>query len=145
MLHPRIVLALLPVVACIFWACHKSTGPASPTVVAYQVPGCVSQLGKSGLSDSCFSYQFHEALAVDFCATGNCCPDSNRFSLNHKISSDSIIVTVADTAAHLCHCICSYVLHVEFHDLPGNSYLLICERSDYPAHTVLYAEEVHRQ
>jgi hypothetical protein len=145
MLHPRISLRLIAVFAVILSTCHKSTEPGSPGVVAYQVPGCASQLGKRVLSDSCFSYQFRDALLVDFCASANCCPDSNRFSITHRVSTDSIIVTIADTAAQLCRCNCPYVLHVEFHDLPKDSYLLVCERRDYSSHILLYAQPVHRQ
>jgi hypothetical protein len=145
MLHPRIILTLVAVLALILSACHKSTEPGSPGVVAYQVPGCASQLGNRVFSDSCFSYQFHDALLVDFCASANCCPDSNRFSIKHRIGTDSIIVTIADTAAQLCFCICPYVLHVEFHDLPEDSYLFVCERRDYSSQILLYTQRVHRE
>ena len=143
--HARIILALVSVLALILSACQKSTEPGSPSVVAYQVPGCASQLGTRGASDSCFSYQFRDALLIDFCATANCCPDSNRFSIEHRISNDSILVTIADTAAQLCRCICPYVLHVEFHDLPADSYMLVCERRDYSSNILLYAQPVSRQ
>jgi hypothetical protein len=72
----------LGVLAVFMFACERSTEPDAPSVVAFQVPGCGANLVKASASDSCFSYQFHDALIVDFCATANCCPDSNRFSLS---------------------------------------------------------------
>jgi hypothetical protein len=152
MLHPHVILVFLAVLAFIrfgcdiFPGCGQSTEPASPpaspTFVAYQVPGCASHLGEG--EDSCFSYEFHDTLVVEFCATANCCPDSNRFSFNHRISSDSIIVTIADTAPQNCFCTCTYVLHVELSLLPENSYLFVCERRDYSSHILLYAQRVYR-
>lgn len=144
MLRPRLLRTFVAVLAFFLSGCDKGAEPAPAMFVAYQVPGCTSHLGKRVLEDSCFSYEFHDALSVDFCATANCCPDSNRFSLSHRISGDSIIVTIADTAAQNCFCTCTYVLHVEFHVLAENSYLFVCERRDYSSHILLYAEPVNR-
>jgi hypothetical protein len=134
----------LGVLAVLMAACERSTEPDAPSVVAFQVPGCGANLLKASASDSCFSYQFHDALIVDFCATANCCPDSDRFSFRHRISHDTIFVAIADTAAQLCNCICSYVLHMEFRDLPGDSYVFFCTREDYSDRLVFYSERVHR-
>jgi hypothetical protein len=139
----RFVLAF-GVLAVFMFACERSTEPDTPSVVAFQVPGCGANLLKASASDSCFSYQFHDALIVDFCATANCCPDSNRFSFKQRVSHDTIMVTIADTAAHLCRCICPYVLHMEFRDLPGDSYIFFCTWDDYSDRLVFYSERVHR-
>jgi hypothetical protein len=96
--------------------------------VSYQVPGCnpTSSLIKDSFIDSCFQYSFTDTLKVEFCVPGNCCPDSNRFVTNYSISSDTIFVTVTDTAAHLCHCICNYIIHLEISGLSNNEYLFYC-------------------
>jgi hypothetical protein len=134
----------LGIIAVFMVACERSTEPDAPSVVAFQVPGCGANLLKASASDSCFSYQFHDALIVDFCATANCCPDSNRFSFKQRISHDTIFVAIADTAAQLCNCICPYVLRMEFRDLPGDSYVFFCTREDYSDRLVFYSERVQR-
>jgi hypothetical protein len=117
------VVLAISVLALLIPTCEQSTDPRSPAVSAFQVPGCGGRFLKTTASDSCFSYQFHDALVVDFCASANCCPDSDRFSFRHRVSHDTIMVTIADTAAPLCRCICNYVFHMEFRDLPGDSYV----------------------
>ena len=126
--------------------CDQSVEPAKDKNSIIQIPGCDStRLGKTLIpDDSCFSYQFYESLIVDFCVSGNCCPDSNRFSTNHTITNDTIIVAVADTAGQLCRCVCTYILHGEFHDLPGNNYLFLVYQMEDSAETLLYAVNVHR-
>jgi len=96
-------------------------------------------------ADSCFSYDFHDALVVEFCALANCCPDTNRFAIAHSVQNDSIVVTIADTARHLCRCICTYVLHVEFSDLQEDSYQFVCRREDYSSQIVPYSQRVFRR
>lgn len=100
--------------------------------VSYQVPGCnpTSSLKKDSLIDSCFQYSFTDTLEVEFCVPGNCCPDSDRFVTNYSIHSDTIFVTVTDTAAHLCHCICDYIIHLEISGLPNDEYLFYCDCQD---------------
>ena len=144
MKHRYPAILVVTVLSGLMCACEKSTEPGSPDVVAFQVRGCQPGLGKETSTDSCFSYQFHDALLVDFCASANCCPDSNRFSFKHAISHDTIRVTIADTAAHLCRCVCTYILHMEFRDLLGDSYVFFCTRQDYSDQVVLYSERVHR-
>ena len=133
-------LVAIALVSTVILACDKSTGPAPPDMIAGQIAGCQSHLPKVGSADSCFSYEFHEALIVDFCAMANCCPDSNRFSFEHRIANDTIFVAVADTAAPLCNCFCRYVLHMEFRNLTGYSYIFFCTIED----SVTYAAWVHR-
>jgi hypothetical protein len=96
------------------------------------------------VSDSCFSYRFDEALLVDLCATGNCCPDAERFSIKQDIQNDTIVVTIADTAAQLCRCLCCYLLHFEFHDLQYSSYMFVCRREDYSSRIIIYSLRVYR-
>jgi hypothetical protein len=133
--------------ALVLPGCDKSVGPESDQTRIVQMPGCKSgQLGKSSVSsDSCFTYQFHDALDVYFCASGNCCPDTNRFLIKHETRSDTILVTIADTAAHLCRCSCTYMLHAEFQNLPGDQYQFVCQREDYSSTLVLYSALVRRQ
>ena len=146
----RIVVAVffwVSVAALLHSGCGKSVGPENDQTWIVQMPGCKSgQLGKSSVStDSCFTYQFHDALDVYFCATANCCPDTNRFLIKHEIRNDTILVTIADTAAHLCRCTCTYMLHAEFQNLPGDQYVFVCQREDYSSTLVLYSAFVHRQ
>jgi hypothetical protein len=138
------VFLAIGVLALLIPTCEQSTEVPSPSVSAFQVPGCGSDFLRVTVNDSCFSYQFHDALVVEFCMSANCCPDSNRFSFRHMVSHDTILVTVSDTAAHLCHCICNYVLHMEFRDLPGDNYVFFCTREDYSDRLVFYSERVHR-
>jgi hypothetical protein len=138
------VALAIGLLALLIPTCEQSTDTQSPGVSAFQVPGCGSHLLKVTATDSCFSYQFHDALIVEFCMSANCCPDSNRFSFRHRISQDSIMVTIADTARPLCNCICTYVLHMEFRDLPADDYIFFCTRSDYSDRVVFYSERVHR-
>jgi hypothetical protein len=154
MRRPYVILTVEAVLAFVLSTCtlrregcEESTEPSPPpppTSSGYQVPGPASQVDKD--VDSCFSYEFPYffPLKVDFCATGNCCPDSNRFSFNFRVTSDSVIVTIADTAAQKCFCTSTYVLHVEFRYLPNETYWFVCERRDYSPRTLLYAERVYR-
>lgn len=112
---------------------------------AKQVGGCNSARGlaKTSPFDSCFTYSFDETLKIDFCVFGNCCPDSQRFTTNYTLSADTIFVEVADTAAHLCRCICNYTIRVELSGLQKDSYLFYC---NYPIQdsTLKYREFVHK-
>ena len=96
---------------------------------ANQIPGCNGSftLDKVSVSGSCFSYTFDDTLKIDFCVPGNCCPDSDRFVTNYDIKSDTLFVTVADTAENLCYCICNYVIHIEVTGLPNERYVFRCD------------------
>jgi hypothetical protein len=135
--------------ACTWMSCfHQSTNPESQQAqgLIYQIRGCQTALAKNlAANDSCFSYHFERTLRLDFCLSGNCCPDSNRFRLSYKIRSDTIFVAVADTAAQLCRCICIYMIHAEFDDLPMDHYLFYCTREDYSSQLVHYREHVYRK
>ncbi|MDZ7304709.1 MAG: hypothetical protein ONB44_21485 [candidate division KSB1 bacterium] len=106
-----------------------------------QIPGCSGHgLTKAAFADSCFSYKFTQDLVVDFCVSANCCPDSNRFQFAYEVRHDTIAVAVADTAANLCRCICDYVIHAEFSDLPRDRYMFLC----YYQNKLRYNEIVKR-
>lgn len=126
--------------------CAKSVNPENVESSIVQIPGCQSaQLAKSSASsDSCLTYLFQNTLYVDFCATGNCCPDSNRFAITHEIRGDTIAVTIADTAVSLCRCMCRYILHAEFHDLPRDQYVFVCKRADASSSILMYSATVYR-
>jgi hypothetical protein len=143
----RSIILAVCIAGMSFLDCSGSVGPESSQNSIIQVPGCKSgQIAKlSAVSDSCLTYVFRDVLYVDFCAFANCCPDSNRFSFKHSIDRDTILVTIADTAAHLCRCNCTYYLHAEFHDLPGERYVFVCQRMDYSSRVVLYSAVVQRQ
>jgi len=111
------------------------------------VPGCKSnQLLKSGdtFGDSYFTYSFTDKLIVDFCVSGNCCPDENRFRTSSNILGDSIIVTVADTAQNLCKYICNYIIHGEFEQLPKDRYFIKCILADEENKQIICTEKVKR-
>jgi hypothetical protein len=119
----------------------QPTEPEHVKAQLYQISGC-SGLGltKAAVDDSCFSYKFAQDLVVDFCVSANCCPDSLRFQFTHDIRHDTILVAVADTAANLCRCICNYVIHAEFTDLPRDRYVFCC----YYGEAMVYNEKVNR-
>ncbi len=145
----EIVMALVVVLlaAGLTTCTDRSAGPNSMNVKAtlyqsggWDSPGVLSEIEPSG---SCFKYKFVDTLLVEFCLTGNCCPDSNRFSLTHEIRGDTIFVTSADTARNLYRCFCRYVIHAEFENLELNRYRFICARSDEGGR-VYYVESVSR-
>ena len=136
--------AFLAIILVAIAGCDKSTGPTVSTLTAYQVPGCVSGIAQQAPGDTCFAFEFQQKLFVQFCATGNCCPDSDRFSFRHSISRDTIYVTIADTAAQLCRCMCKYTLVMEFTGLEKNSYQFVCSREDYSNRLIIYSKRVSR-
>ncbi len=93
-----------------------------------QIPGCFldSSLAKVSNNDSCFDYIFTDTLKIDFCVSGNCCPDSQRFFSEIYIKSDTIFVSVVDTAENLCYCICKYKIHLEISGLSEDQYVFYC-------------------
>jgi hypothetical protein len=96
---------------------------------SYETSKCVSSgLAKRSkiMSDSIFSYSFSQNLIFDFSVKGNCCPDSNRFIISHDTRSDTIVITVIDTAQNLCRCSCLYMVHVELDNLSLDSYIIRC-------------------
>lgn len=134
-----ILLATVP-------ACDNSVKPGGDPATIVELPGCKSPgLEKNAvLDDSCFSYDFHNVLTADFCIVANCCPDSNRFSIEHSFSKDTITVTVADTAARLCRCDCTHWLHAEFSDLEGDQFQFLVYLEDSSNAALLYSVRLQR-
>lgn len=139
------IISLLPVLLFgAFLACQSATESQQwgGEFQLYQANGCQSgELSKAAVGDSCFSYQFDADLILDFRVSANCCPDSNRFVLSTDIRSDTIAITVQDTAANLCLCICNYIVHAEFYDMPEDMYHVNIVAGDGQ---LLYEEEVWR-
>ncbi|KAB2844520.1 MAG: hypothetical protein F9K45_04845 [Melioribacteraceae bacterium] len=108
---------------------------------SYQISGCNHNLfGKKSAVDSCFVYSFDDKLEIDFCVSGNCCPDSNRFVTNIKLSSDTLFVSVIDTAENLCRCICNYIIHAEISGLQKENYIFYCNYDNQ----IIYSEQIRK-
>jgi hypothetical protein len=122
----------------------KSTNPGTQSPISFssQSSKCLSNgLSKNSGLDSVFTYSFTQNLIIDFSVNTNCCPDSNRFNISNIIGTDTLIVSVADTARSLCNCICLYMIHVEFGNLSNDHYVVRCrignsQGYDDPIHLV---------
>jgi hypothetical protein len=113
----------------------------------YQVSKCLNHFSKTSSisADSCFTYSFSNSLIAEYCVSGNCCPDSNRFAFIQETGDDTLNIFVTDIEENQCHCICSYMLHSEFTGLQHNTYLLnIYLTSKQGEKTLLYSETVMR-
>lgn len=120
----KIIFGFASAILLLSFCNDKSTQPQE-SVSLNQIPGCQHlRLNKSESSDSCFTYTFKKDLVLDFCASGNCCPDKNRFDLSSKIFNDTIQIVVKDTAQNLCKCNCNYIIHGEFKELPADRYVI---------------------
>lgn len=123
----------------------SSMGPdanRTPKITAQrQIPGCQGNaLGKNS-ADHCFKYSWlGDNLKLEFCVIGNCCPDIDRFVLDSEFKGTDLFVTVTDTAARRCKCMCNYNVQAEFSDATGSLYTVICTYDD----SVLYREHVIR-
>ncbi|MEG8947650.1 hypothetical protein [Rosettibacter firmus] len=126
--------------------CKESSVTPEIGAKIYQLDGCrpINKLFKMDLSDSCFSYNFSDKLTIDFCVSANCCPDKNRFLIRNKIIKDTITITITDTAANLCRCICNYIIHGEFESLQNDSYYIKCIRTDSGDEKLLYFRKIIR-
>ena len=99
----------------------------SPFAFSFQSSKCMNTLSvASSNSDSLFLYSFTDTLVIDFSVVANCCPDSDRFSVAAIPGTDTIVVAVSDTAQSLCNCICPYMIHAEFANLPNDHYVVVC-------------------
>ncbi len=139
-------LFVLLLTVLVFGCAEKSTGPATTTSAVFEVPGCRPSSPGNALTsvDSCFSYEFQDQLSVDFCVSANCCPDSNRFLIDHGINADTITVTIADTAARLCRCNCRHWIHAQIHGLTADEYTFIVNQRDSLVLQPLYRVAIHR-
>ena len=116
-----------------------------PSDSVVQIPGCSSHgLIRLSSSDTSFAWTFTDRLVIDFCLTGDCTPDSIRFATSHSISSDTIYVVSVDTATYNQKCICVFIIHGEFENLPLDYYVVICSRVDNGVETVSYNRDVYR-
>jgi hypothetical protein len=143
------ISALVFVIVLLYSCKDKSSNPDSQTPVSlsYEATKCLAHgLAKGTELDSVFTYSFTTDLVIDFSVWANCCPDSNRFLVSYTISNDTILISVADTARSLCHCICPYMIHADFMDLSKDHYVVRCRIGnnqvwDDPIHLV----DVYRQ
>ena len=124
---------------------EKGTNPDQDlTRVSFFSGKCGQEFLKaSDVQDSSFVYTFFDDLIIDFSVGGNCCPDSNRFYVNHNISNDTIYISVDDTAGHRCWCICNYHMYAQFKDLHGDHYVVICTLEG-AYNNPLYAADCYR-
>ena len=128
------ITGVLGIIVLLSFSCkEKSTGPTTqqPVLFSSRSSKCLSQgFAKSSGLDSVFTYSFTDTLLIDFSAIANCCPDSDRFEISQEIGTDTLIVSVADTALHLCRCVCPYMIEVEFVGLPNDHYVIRCRIGD---------------
>lgn len=127
---------------------EKSTGPENQSPVSFtsQYSKCLSNaLAKSNSVDSIFTYSFYDTLIIDFSVIVNCCPDSNRFSISYNRGSDTLGIAVADTARDLCNCVCLYMVHAEFSNLPNDHYIVRCTVGKSPGQSeTIHLVQVNR-
>jgi hypothetical protein len=129
MKRPVVIAFVILMVLFCFSCKEKSANPENrgPVSSSFQSSKCMgSALSKRSSSDSVFTYTFADALIVDFSVTGNCCPDSDRYSVSSLAGSDTIVIAAIDTAEHLCRCLCRYMIHSEFLNLPNDHYIVKC-------------------
>ena len=113
-------------------ACSGEMGPdpvtENPGIIIHQKSGCLANAEQvqTVFADTCFDYSFDDTLKMDFCFTGNCCPDTNRFTGVVEVTGQTITIAVTDTAENLCHCVCPYQVHVEISGLSKSAYTVIC-------------------
>jgi hypothetical protein len=136
-------ISLILILCLSVWSsCRReSTLPPDPesniSAELYQVGGCQGSLSKTAEQDSIFTYTFNEVLAVDFGLNANCCPDTSRFETAYSVEGNRIVVTVIDTAANLCRCICPYQIHAEFMNLTLEEYWMDVDYNGSSLYSVL--------
>lgn len=131
----RIMRTLIPCVFLlflVFLSCKDKSTPMPPDEIppfSIQISNCIGPiLWKTDriVADSVFAWTFGNKLVLDFSFPANCCIDSNAFSVSRMILNDTITITVTDTVVSFCRCICTYMAHAEFADLPNNHYVIQC-------------------
>jgi len=116
-----------------------------PAGTVAQIPGCVSHgMNKISATDTNFVWTFTDRLVLDFGLLADCSIDSIRFATSHSISNDTIYVVSVDTATQNEYCICDYIIHAEFENLPLDHYVIICTQIDNGTRIVVYAKDVYR-
>jgi hypothetical protein len=105
-------------------------GAMSPVFYSWAASNCLNTVpnvrAERSAADSVFFYTFSDNLVLNFQVTANCCPDSNRFFVTAAAGTDTIVVTVGDTASGACRCLCYYMIHVVYNNLPGDHYVVRC-------------------
>lgn len=141
--HYIIVISTLILIAG--YSCNDDYLTSENNSTLRQIAGCQShKLNKSVSIDSCFTYTFRKELNLKFCISGNCCPDSNRYSLSSKIFMDTIEIAIRDTARNLCRCICNYLINARFEGLNSDRYIIKCVREEFSVKEILYLKDVKR-
>lgn len=107
---------------------ERPTGPFAFPEASFssQYSKCLGGLAKGSVLDSVFTYSFVDTLLIDFSVIANCCPDSNRFDVSSTVASDTIVISVADTARALCLCVCPYMIEARFANLVADHYVVRC-------------------
>jgi hypothetical protein len=127
---------------------EKSTSPDSQSAISFSshYGKCLSQgLPKSSSLDSVFTYSFTDSLVIDFSVNANCCPDSNRFVVTQRAGPDTLVISVADTAGNLCYCICTYMVHASFENLPNDHYVVRCRVGNSQGYEDIHLVDVYRK
>jgi hypothetical protein len=127
---------------------EKSTDPDSQSSISFssRYSKCLSSgLLKSSRLDSVFTYSFTDSLVIDFSVNANCCPDSNRFAVTESAGTDTLVISVADTAGNLCYCICTYMVHTSFENLPNDHYVVRCRVGNSQGYEDIHLVNVFRK
>jgi hypothetical protein len=147
-MNKPVLIAAVGIIALLSSCTEKSTDPvtkAAPSF-SYESSKCLAGLAKRSLFDSVFVYSFTDTLIIDFSVEANCCPDSNRFEVSWSTVSDTINVSVADTAQNLCRCDCPYLIHAAFANLPNDHYVVRCTIDNYSGvHNPIHLVDVYRK
>lgn len=142
-MNKLIVIAFL-LIGILIFNCTNEPNDIEPVVSISQKPGCAGAILNKSITDSCFDYRFGAELEINFCVSGNCCPDSNRFKFSHKIYADTISISLTDTAQNLCRCICNYLVNSRIESLPLSKYIVKAEQNINNEKKLLFTKIVYR-
>lgn len=121
------VFALIILFLVSFWGCSDK-GTVPDTSLDFQASDCLKVNGlKKSYPDSSFSYTFGDKLIVDFLVNADCLLFAPGLIMDYEISRDTIFVTVIEANPGFTDCLCPYMMHAEFNNLPGYRYFFICE------------------
>jgi hypothetical protein len=100
---------------------------------AYSSGKCIKERGVEPPTDerepfrapeSVLTWRFEDVLELEFQVWGNCCPDSERFVVTGDLQGDTLAITVVDTAASLCRCVCPYTVTTTCDDTTRHRYVV---------------------
>lgn len=140
----KLISTSLLMLCTILFYCTNEPSYIEPLVSISQKPGCASFALNKSNTDSCFGYQFVSDLELNFCVSGNCCPDSNRFKFSHRIYADTINISLTDTAQNLCRCICNYLIDSKIESPPLSKYIVRVEQNFGSDKKLLYTKIVYK-